>query len=75
MSSNCEMSAPDTKALSPAPVNTTKRTRGSCSAWFNSTGTASHMSTDKALWRATLLNWMNSVLPSSQVLTRSVGEV
>jgi hypothetical protein len=33
------------------------------------------MSTDKALWRATLLNWMNSVLPSNQVLTRSVGEV
>jgi hypothetical protein len=32
MFSNCEMSAPETKAFSPAPENTTSRTRSSSRA-------------------------------------------
>ena len=41
----------------------------------SSGGTASHMSTDSALWRTGLLKRMCRVLASSQVCTRSVVEV
>src|SRR3954471_20512722 len=74
MSSNCEMSAPDTKAFSPAPENTIARIVSSCSACASSGGTACHMSTDSALCLAGLLNRMCSVGPSAQACTRSVGE-
>ena len=47
--SNSEMSAPETKALSPAPVTTTTRIAGSFSNSSRMTGIASHMSVEVAL--------------------------
>src|SRR3954470_8438557 len=74
MSSNCEMSAPDTKAFSPSPEKTTTRMLSSFSAWPRSAGTASHMSTESALCFAGLLKRMCSTGPSTHAFTRSVGE-
>jgi len=63
-SANSEISAPETKALSPAPIMTT--TRMSSSAWksFMAWPTASHMAMDTALRRAGLLK-ISQPTPSS----------
>ena len=50
-----EMSAPETKALSPAPFSTMTRTAGSRSKASRISGIACHMSSDTALRRAGLL--------------------
>jgi hypothetical protein len=74
MSSNCEMSAPEAKDFVPSPEKTTSRTASSASACASSGGTASHISTESALCLAGLLKRMCRAAPSSQALTRSVGE-
>ncbi len=74
MSSNCEMSAPETKALPPSPESTTMRTLSSFSALARSGGIASHMSTESALCFSGLLKRMCSTEPSSHVFTRSVPD-
>src|SRR6185312_12237537 len=73
--SNCEMSAPEMKALSPAPLRTMTRTSGSRSKWPRMTGIACHMSSDSALRRAGLLNTIQPIAPSISAIMRSLGEI
>jgi hypothetical protein len=47
--SNFEMSAPETKALPPAPVSTTTRTSSSLAKPSRIFAVAAHMSSDTAL--------------------------
>src|SRR5882672_12310594 len=58
------MSAPDTKALPPAPVITTTRTSSSAAKPSMIRLAASHMSSDTALWRSGLLKVMYPTCPS-----------
>src|SRR5712691_934268 len=58
------MSAPETKALPPAPVTTMTRTPGSASKSSMICATACHISSETALWRAGLLKMMRPIAPS-----------
>ncbi len=70
--SNSEMSAPETKARSPAPRSTITRTRSSSwNAWMAGTMPA-HMSRDMALWREGLLNTSQPMPPSMLACSFSV---
>src|SRR5262245_19954021 len=71
-SPNSEMSAPDTNALPPAPESTTTRTASSRPNASRILGTACHMSTETALWRAGLLNVIQPTAPSLRAIMRSV---
>src|ERR1700684_2766844 len=61
---NFEMSAPETKALPPAPVRTTTRTSLSAAKASSASVVASHISSDTALWRSGLLK-VTSPTPAS----------
>src|SRR5262245_52516501 len=67
------MSAPETKAWSPAPVTTTTRTAGSFSNSSMMTGIASHMSDDVALRLAGLLKTRRPMGPSFSAIMFGVG--
>src|SRR6516165_11783007 len=69
--SNLEMSAPETKALPPAPLTTTTRIAGSCAYWLSSACTRSHMSRDTALCLLGLLNKTWPTGPSLRPMTFS----
>src|SRR4051812_2318197 len=58
------MSAPDTKALPPAPVITTTRTSSSLAKSSMIRLAASHMSNETALWRSGLLKIMYPMRPA-----------
>jgi hypothetical protein len=53
--SNLDTSAPDTKALPPAPVSTTTRTSASLANSSRISLKAAHISSETALWRSGLL--------------------
>jgi hypothetical protein len=61
--SNFEMSAPETKALPPAPDTTRTRSAGSAAKSASSAVMRSHMSSETALWRAGLLNTISATAP------------
>jgi hypothetical protein len=67
------MSAPDTKALSPAPVTTTTRIAGSFSKSSRMTGIASHMSDEVALCLAGLLKTIRPTGPFFSAIMLGVG--
>src|SRR6266436_160437 len=67
------MSAPETKAWSPAPVTTTTRTAGSFSKSSRMTGIASHMSDDVALRLAGLLKTSRPTGPAFSAIMFGVG--
>jgi hypothetical protein len=72
MSSNCEMSAPETKALPPAPENTTSRTRSSSLRQLQQRRhRLPHVDRQRVVLGG-LLKRMCSAPPSSQACTRSV---
>src|SRR5215216_1166378 len=62
--SNFEISAPDTKALPPAPVRTITRTSSSAANCSSMWAVASHISRDTALCRCGLLKMMVPTPPS-----------
>src|SRR4051794_6522214 len=66
------MSAPDTKALPPAPATTTQRISSSPSSSARMRGTASHMSSETALCRAGLLKSIQPVDPSLRRIILSI---
>src|SRR5215510_14225225 len=68
-----EMSAPDTKALPPAPVTTTTRTSLSRANFSRMAVAASHMSSDTALRRSGLLKVSVPTPPSLCASTLSVS--
>jgi len=67
------MSAPDTKAWSPAPVTTTTRTAGSFSNSSMMSGIASHMSDEVALRLAGLLKMSLPTGPTFSAIMLGVG--
>ena len=67
------MSAPDTKALSPAPVTTMTRIAGSFSKSSRMTGIASHMSVEVALCFCGLLKTSRPTGPSFSAIMLGVG--
>src|SRR5215213_3370045 len=67
------MSAPDTKALPPAPLTTTTRTLLSRAKPSRIFAAASHMSSDTALRRSGLLNIRWPTAPSWRATTLSVA--
>src|SRR5882757_9910474 len=67
------MSAPDTKALSPAPVTTTTRIAGSFSNSSRMTGIASHMSVEVALCFCGLLKTSLPTGPAFSAIMLGVG--
>src|SRR5215471_7887550 len=69
--SNLEMSAPETKALPPAPLTTTTRIAGSSAYWLSSACTRSHMSRDTALCLLGLLKMTWPTGPSLRPMTFS----
>jgi hypothetical protein len=71
-SSNCEISRPETKALSPAPRRTMTRTVGSASNRSKISGTARHISMDTALRRVGLLKVTHPTAPSISAIMLSV---
>src|SRR6185437_16525213 len=73
--SNLEMSAPDTKALPPAPVTTTTRTALSAAKSARMPCAASHISSDTALCRSGLLNVIMPTPPSLRDSILSVCDI
>src|SRR3954468_24281139 len=71
-SSNSEMSAPETKARSPAPLTTTTLTVGSLAKESTIRPRALHMSRETALCRAGLLKTIQPTAPSFRAIMRSV---
>src|SRR5438046_2835509 len=71
-SPNSEMSAPDTNALPPAPESTTTWIASSHANASRIFGTACHMSSETALWRAGLLNTIQPTAPSLRASIRRV---
>src|SRR5215467_7343087 len=69
--SNLEMSAPETKALPPAPLTTTTRIAGSSAYWLSNACTRSHMSRDTALCLLGLLKMTWPTGPSPRPMTFS----
>src|SRR3979411_1396711 len=69
------MSAPDTKALPPAPVITTTRTSSSLAKSPMIRIAACHMSNETALWRAGLLKIMYPVRPTLRDTILSVSVI
>ena len=67
------MSAPETKALSPAPVTTTTRIAGSFSNSSRMTGIASHMSVEVALCFCGLLKTSRPTGPAFSAIMLGVG--
>src|SRR5580704_5749706 len=67
------MSAPETKAWSPAPVTTTTRIAGSFSKSSRMTGIASHMSDEVALRLAGLLKTSRPTGPAFSAIMFGVG--
>src|SRR5690349_21178549 len=67
------MSAPETKALSAAPVTTTTRIAGSFSNSSRMTGIASHMSVDVALCFCGLLKMRRPTGPAFSAIMFGVG--
>ena len=67
------MSAPETKAWSPAPVTTTTRIAGSFSKSSRMTGIASHMSDEVALRLAGLLKTSRPTGPIFSAIMLGVG--
>src|SRR6201990_467998 len=68
------MSAPDTKALPPAPVTTTTRMLLSVLKSSRKPSAASHISSETALWRSGLLKVREPILPSLRDSILSVIE-
>src|SRR3984893_2450590 len=66
------MSAPETKALPPAPDITTTRIAGSRAKSSMMVSALSHISSETALWRAGLLNTMRPKAPSLVISILSV---
>ena len=71
-SSNSEMSAPDTNALSPAPASTMTRTAGSASKSAMIFGIACHMSNDTALRFSGWLKIIQPMPPSLRAIILGV---
>src|SRR5437867_2729674 len=71
--SNSEMSAPATKALSPAPVTTTTRISGSASNASRIDGIAAHISKDAALRFSGLLKVSRPTAPCFAAIILGVG--
>src|SRR5262245_34016022 len=71
--SNLEMSAPETKALPPAPVMTMTRTALSATKSRRIASAASHISSDTALWRSGLLKVITPIAPRFSASILSVG--
>src|ERR1700756_968114 len=67
------MSAPETKAWSPAPVTTTTRIAGSFSKSSRMTGIASHMSDEGGLRLAGLLKTSGPTGPAFSAIMFGVG--
>src|SRR5690348_6516383 len=67
------MSAPETNALSPAPVTTTTRMAGSFSNSSRMTGIASHMSVEVALCFCGLLKTSRPTGPFFSAIMLGVG--
>src|SRR5262249_32296541 len=70
--SNCEISAPETNALSPAPASTTTRIAGSASNAESTFGIPAHISTETALRRSGLLKISQPIAPSLRPTSFSV---
>ncbi len=66
---NWLMSAPDTKALSPAPVRTTTRTAGSSAQPSRIADSPSHISTDMAL---RFSGWLKVIRPTPSAAWASI---
>ena len=66
------MSAPEAKALPPAPVTTMTRTDGSAPKSAMISSAASHISSEIALWRSGLLKIIQPTPPSLREIILSL---
>ena len=66
------MSAPETKAFSPAPFSTITRIAGSASSRSSASGSARHMATESALCFAGLLKVIQPTAPAVSTSNWSV---